>query len=115
MTCYIFFIKLDYTNQTNGTITEDSDVWLFGARNVYKNFFSSDQFIDFYSDQVIKSQIGKAFSVVLLTTENELKSCFLKGFDRESFINIALLVGSDYTEGNNCGKFPNVSPYIISI
>jgi DNA excision repair protein ERCC-5 len=61
-------MKLDYTNQTNGTITEDSDVWLFGARNVYKNFFSSDQFIDSYSDQVIKSQIGLICRIYFVTT-----------------------------------------------
>ncbi len=49
---------LDFTNVTEGSITEDSDVWLFGARRVYKNFFSTDQFIDSYSNQVIKSQLG---------------------------------------------------------
>lgn len=49
---------LDYTNATDGSITEDSDVWLFGARRVYKNFFSTDQFIDSYSHQIIKSQLG---------------------------------------------------------
>lgn len=49
---------LDFTNITEGSITEDSDVWLFGARRVYKNFFSTDQFIDSYSNQVIKSQLG---------------------------------------------------------
>ena len=49
---------LDHTNVTEGTITEDSDVWLFGARRVYKNFFSTDQFIDSYSHQRIKSQLG---------------------------------------------------------
>lgn len=52
------FFKLDYTNQTDGSITEDSDVWLFGGKRVYKNFFSTDQFIDFYTDAVIQSQIG---------------------------------------------------------
>jgi DNA excision repair protein ERCC-5 len=49
---------LDFTDVTEGSITEDSDVWLFGARRVYKNFFSTDQFIDSYSNQVIKSQLG---------------------------------------------------------
>jgi len=63
---------------TDGSITEDSDVWLFGAKRVYKNFFSSDQYIEFYSDNVIKTQLG---------------------MDRHSLINIALLVGSDYTTG----------------
>ncbi len=47
------------TGQTDGSITEDSDVWLFGAKRVYKNFFGSDPFIEFYSENVIKSQLGK--------------------------------------------------------
>jgi DNA excision repair protein ERCC-5 len=63
---------------TDGSITEDSDVWLFGAKRVYKNFFNSDQYIEFYSENVIKAQLG---------------------MDRNSLINIALLVGSDYTTG----------------
>jgi len=63
---------------TDGTITEDSDIWLFGARRVYKNFFSTDHFIDSYSHQIIKSQLG---------------------LDRDSLIEVALLIGSDYTEG----------------
>ena len=54
-----FFIKLESTKQIDGTITDDSDIWLFGAKNVYKNFFSTEQFIDSYSDVVIKSQLGK--------------------------------------------------------
>ncbi|CAF0756949.1 unnamed protein product [Brachionus calyciflorus] len=69
---------LDLTNQSDGSITEDSDVWLFGAKRVYKNFFGTDQFIDFYSDSVIKSQLG---------------------LERETLIDVALLVGSDYTVG----------------
>ena len=50
---------LDLTDQTDGTITEDSDVWLFGGKRVYKNFFSTDQFIDSFSDTAIQSQLGK--------------------------------------------------------
>ncbi len=71
-------LKLDEHGFTDGSITDDSDIWLFGAKRVYKNFFGSGQFIDSYSDAVIKSQLG---------------------LNRESLINVALLVGSDYTEG----------------
>ena len=55
----IFFTKLDYTGQTDGTITADSDVWLFGAKIVYKSFFGQDPYIDSYSSEIIKSQLGK--------------------------------------------------------
>lgn len=69
---------LDLTNQTNGTITEDSDIWLFGANNVYRSFFKQNALIESYSSQLIKSQLG---------------------VDRNTLICIAMLVGSDYTLG----------------
>jgi DNA excision repair protein ERCC-5 len=49
---------LDETNQTDGTITEDSDIWLFGAKKVYRNFFTGSQ-IDYYDNSTIKSILGK--------------------------------------------------------
>ncbi|XP_028929135.1 DNA repair protein complementing XP-G cells [Ornithorhynchus anatinus] len=69
---------LDLTDQTSGTITDDSDVWLFGARHVYKNFFNKNKFIEYY-------QYGDFY--------NQL------GLDRNKLINLAYLLGSDYTEG----------------
>ena len=46
---------LDLTNQTHGTVTEDSDVWLFGGRNVYKNFFNqSKQVLHFTATAIQK-------------------------------------------------------------
>ncbi|RMC06763.1 hypothetical protein DUI87_16209 [Hirundo rustica rustica] len=73
---------LDLTDQTCGTITDDSDVWLFGARHVYKNFFSQDKYVEYYQ---------------YVDFQNEL------GLDRSKLINLAYLLGSDYTEG-----IPNV-------
>nr|XP_030127543.3 DNA repair protein complementing XP-G cells isoform X1 [Taeniopygia guttata]XP_030127617.3 DNA repair protein complementing XP-G cells isoform X1 [Taeniopygia guttata]XP_030127684.3 DNA repair protein complementing XP-G cells isoform X1 [Taeniopygia guttata] len=73
---------LDLTDQTSGTITDDSDVWLFGGRHVYKNFFSQNKYIEYYQ---------------YVDFQNEL------GLDRSKLINLAYLLGSDYTEG-----IPNV-------
>ncbi|XP_063248456.1 DNA excision repair protein ERCC-5 [Prinia subflava] len=73
---------LDLTDQTSGTITDDSDVWLFGGRHVYKNFFSQDKYVEYYQ---------------CVDFQNEL------GLDRSKLINLAYLLGSDYTEG-----IPNV-------
>ncbi|KAM9817503.1 DNA excision repair protein ERCC-5 homolog [Neosynchiropus ocellatus] len=69
---------LDRADQTNGTITDDSDVWLFGGRHVYKNFFSQNKYVEHYQYSDLKNQLG---------------------LDRAKLINLAYLLGSDYTEG----------------
>ncbi|KAL1770549.1 DNA repair complementing XP-G cells-like [Sigmodon hispidus] len=69
---------LDLTDQTSGTITDDSDIWLFGARHVYKNFFNKNKFVEYYQYVDFHSQLG---------------------LNRNKLINLAYLLGSDYTEG----------------
>uniref|UniRef100_A0A665TML9 Excision repair cross-complementation group 5 n=1 Tax=Echeneis naucrates TaxID=173247 RepID=A0A665TML9_ECHNA len=69
---------LDRADQTNGTITDDSDVWLFGGRHVYKNFFSQNKYVEHYQYNDLQNQLG---------------------LDRTKLINLAYLLGSDYTEG----------------
>ncbi|XP_076586385.1 DNA excision repair protein ERCC-5 homolog [Chaetodon auriga] len=69
---------LDRDDQTNGTITDDSDVWLFGGRHVYKNFFSQNKYVEHYQYSDLQNQLG---------------------LDRTKLINLAYLLGSDYTEG----------------
>nr|XP_020461538.1 DNA repair protein complementing XP-G cells [Monopterus albus]XP_020461548.1 DNA repair protein complementing XP-G cells [Monopterus albus]XP_020461554.1 DNA repair protein complementing XP-G cells [Monopterus albus] len=69
---------LDRADQTHGTITDDSDVWLFGGRHVYKNFFSQNKYVEHYDYSDLQNQLG---------------------LDRAKLINLAYLLGSDYTEG----------------
>ncbi|PIK46630.1 putative DNA repair protein [Apostichopus japonicus] len=69
---------LDLSGQCQGIITDDSDVWLFGGQRVYKNFFTKDRDVLFYHDQAIERQLT---------------------LDRYKLINMALLMGSDYTIG----------------
>ncbi|XP_078077556.1 DNA excision repair protein ERCC-5 homolog [Mustelus asterias] len=69
---------LDLTDQTSGTITDDSDIWLFGARHVYKNFFNQDKYVEYYQYIHVHNQLG---------------------LDRTKLINLAYFMGSDYTEG----------------
>lgn len=65
---------------TNGTITDDSDIWLFGGKTVYKNFFVQKKLVmEFQSDNI--------------------KNTF--NLDRKNLIQLAMLVGSDYTTGIN--------------
>ncbi|CAE6496329.1 unnamed protein product [Rhizoctonia solani] len=69
-----------------GVITDDSDVFLFGAGRVYRNMFN-------------QSKIVECFLAADL--EREL------GLDRETLISLAYLLGSDYTEG-----LPGVGPVV---
>ncbi|KAG1675699.1 DNA repair protein complementing XP-G cells [Nymphon striatum] len=70
--------KLDELQLTDGTISDDSDIWLFGGRYVYKNFFNQKRHVEGYKLADIES---------------------LLGLHREKMINIAMLTGSDYTDG----------------
>ncbi|KAK0172276.1 hypothetical protein PV328_005614 [Microctonus aethiopoides] len=69
---------LEMINLTDGTITDDSDIWLFGGRCVYKNFFNNAKRVMEYRSKDI---------------EHHFK------LTREQMIQLALLVGSDYTIG----------------
>eukprot|EP00795_Rhopilema_esculentum_P016754 gene16754-8213_t len=69
---------LDITKQTDGSITDDSDILLFGGTRVYKNIFNQDKYAE------------------LFLIENVKHALFL---DREKMIALAYLTGSDYTEG----------------
>ncbi|XP_077987460.1 DNA excision repair protein ERCC-5 homolog [Glandiceps talaboti] len=69
---------LDSSNQTDGTVTDDSDVWLFGGQRVFKNMFNQRKYVELYTSDAINKQL-------LLS--------------RDKMIQLAFLVGSDYTEG----------------
>ncbi|KAF8771146.1 DNA excision repair protein ERCC-5-like [Argiope bruennichi] len=82
----------DYQNLTHGTITDDSDVWLFGGKRVYKNFFTQQKYVEFYKDHEIFTHFG---------------------LSRKKLINFAILTGSDYTEGID-GVGPVTATEILS-
>lgn len=69
---------LDSIELTDGTITDDSDIWLFGGRTVYKNFFNQSKYVMEFNVENIKHHFK---------------------LNREQLILLALLVGSDYTTG----------------
>lgn len=51
--------ELDRLELTDGTITDDSDIWLFGAAKVYKNFFHQDKYVQYYHHEDIDQLLGK--------------------------------------------------------
>ncbi|AOA65184.1 DNA repair protein [Komagataella phaffii CBS 7435] len=62
----------------DGIITDDSDCFLFGGERIYKNMFNEKQYVECYFLEEIQRDLG---------------------LTRNKMIEIALLVGSDYTEG----------------
>ncbi len=44
---------LDEAGLTQGTITDDSDIWLFGGQRVYKNFFNQGKYVEFFKAEDI--------------------------------------------------------------
>ncbi|KAI8991248.1 hypothetical protein BDF20DRAFT_909056 [Mycotypha africana] len=76
--------KLEDLNLVDGTITDDSDVFLFGAKRVYKNMFNQQKYVECYLSQDV---------------EREMQ------LTRKRLIQLAFLLGSDYTEG-----IPGVGP-----
>lgn len=50
---------LDRADHTHGTITDDSDVWLFGGRHVYKNFFSQNKYVEYFQLTDLQNVLGR--------------------------------------------------------
>uniref|UniRef100_A0A2P2KUP0 DNA repair protein UVH3 isoform X3 n=1 Tax=Rhizophora mucronata TaxID=61149 RepID=A0A2P2KUP0_RHIMU len=69
---------MEVANLVDGVVTDDSDVFLFGARSVYKNIFDDRKYVETYLMKDIEKELG---------------------LTREKLIRMALLLGSDYTEG----------------
>jgi DNA excision repair protein ERCC-5 len=62
----------------DGIVTDDSDTFLFGGDKVYKNMFNQSKFVEYYVMSDIERQLG---------------------LDRQKLIQMAHLLGSDYTPG----------------
>ncbi|KAG5306890.1 ERCC5 protein, partial [Acromyrmex insinuator] len=69
---------LEQIKLTDGTITDDSDIWLFGGQCVYKNFFNHNK---------------RMLRFRACDIQHHFK------LNRNQLIQLALLVGSDYTTG----------------
>lgn len=70
--------ELLHLGLVDGIVTDDSDVFLFGGSRIYKNMFSQQKYVECY---------------LLQDLEKNMR------LDREKLIDLAILLGSDYTEG----------------
>ncbi|RCK59312.1 DNA repair protein RAD2 [Candida viswanathii] len=62
----------------DGIVTDDSDCFLFGGDKIYKNMFDQKQYVECYMQDDLSAKMG---------------------LTRKKLIELALLLGSDYTEG----------------
>ena len=69
---------LEELGLVDGIITDDADVFLFGGKNVYKNIFTEQKFVESYRAADIEGELGCG---------------------RPALVRLALLLGSDYTLG----------------
>lgn len=70
--------QLEIMKLTDGSITDDGDVFLFGGQTVYKNIFNQKNYAERYEAKHLSS---------------------LLNLNREKLIALAFLTGSDYTVG----------------
>ena len=50
---------LEENQLTQGSITDDNDIFLFGGEIVYRNFFSQDKELEVYCSTDIQQKLGK--------------------------------------------------------
>jgi len=51
-------VELEALGLVDGIITDDSDVWVFGGKCVYRNMFSNKKDVHRFSLKTIKDQLG---------------------------------------------------------
>ena len=49
---------LESLGLVDGVITEDADVFLFGAKAVYRNFFDQKKYAEKYTADDVQKQLG---------------------------------------------------------
>jgi DNA excision repair protein ERCC-5 len=71
-------VALEKLGLVDGIVTEDSDVFVFGGENIYRNIFDEMKFVELYLARDAKMELG---------------------LSSNDFIALAMLLGSDYTSG----------------
>ena len=74
---------LNLMELVDGVISNDSDVFAFGGKTMYRNFFVDNRFVEVYKIEDIEKE---------------------RGLNRNRIIELALLLGCDYCE---VGAFKN--------
>lgn len=77
-------VVLEQLGLVDGVVTDDSDVFIFGGKRVFRNMFDRKKYVEMYTADGIERDLG---------------------LDRGKLLSMAMLLGSDYTPGiKNIGK-----------
>uniref|UniRef100_A0A1I7TD08 XPGN domain-containing protein n=1 Tax=Caenorhabditis tropicalis TaxID=1561998 RepID=A0A1I7TD08_9PELO len=76
-------VELERQGLVDGVVSDDSDVWAFGVKHVYRHMFAKNRRVQRYGEK---------------TTANK-DNCNLFCLTREDYVSIALLSGGDYSSG----------------
>jgi DNA excision repair protein ERCC-5 len=97
---------LDAAGLVDGVVTDDSDVFLFGARTVYRNIFDAKKFVEVYCAEHVECAHLCAPVRLFALAATDCSACHFclapaarLGLDRARLAQLALLLGSDYTPG----------------
>lgn len=83
---------LEELKLVDGTVTEDSDIFVFGGQTVYKNIFADKMYAEAY---------------VAKDADREMR------LNRNAFVALAMLLGSDYTEGVKGKNLPGLITFLF--
>ena len=72
--------QLERCGAVDGVVSEDNDTFLFGGRHVYKHLFDANRQVEAYHMDDVEAELSVR---------------------REQMVDLALLLGSDYTDGVN--------------
>ncbi|KAK6045790.1 XPG I-region, partial [Cooperia oncophora] len=78
-------VELERLGLVQGVISDDSDVWAFGVRNVYRHLFSKNKNVQHYDSRVVRQSLGITLHKYCLS--------------QAEFVGIAVLSGGDYSPG----------------
>lgn len=71
-------VALEELGLVDGIVTEDSDVFVFGGKTIYRNIFDDQKYVEVYSASDAQRDLALA---------------------RNQFVGLAMLLGGDYTDG----------------
>ncbi|KJH50478.1 XPG I-region [Dictyocaulus viviparus] len=71
-------VQLERAGLVQGVVSDDSDVWAFGVKNVYRHLFSKNKNVQHYESRIIQDSLG---------------------LSQSEFVEIAIISGGDYSYG----------------